>query len=141
MIQQGRCTLVTMLQIYKILGINCLVNAMVLSNLFLHGVKQGDRQLTILGMAVAALFFFVTRAERRAITDAFQIETAVVGSLSSSFGIHCFAVWRSFGYHCFGYPSCFGISRPLGSLFGAGRTVQSKRFKLLHFYAHLRGDH
>ena len=62
-IQQGRCTLVTMLQIYKILGINCLVNAMVLSNLFLHGVKQGDRQLTILGMAVATLFYFVTRAE------------------------------------------------------------------------------
>lgn len=62
-IQQGRCTLVTMLQIYKILGINCLVNAFVLSELFLHGVKQGDRQLTILGFAVAALFFFVTRAE------------------------------------------------------------------------------
>lgn len=62
-IQQGRCTLVTMLQIYKILGVNCLVNAMVLSRLFLHGVKQGDRQLTILGIAVAALFYFVTRAE------------------------------------------------------------------------------
>jgi len=62
-IQQGRCTLVTMLQIYKILGINCLVNAMVLSKLFLHGVKQGDRQLTILGVVVAALFYFVTRAE------------------------------------------------------------------------------
>ena len=62
-IQQGRCTLVTMLQIYKILGINCLVNAMVLSRLFLHGVKQGDRQLTILGIVVAGLFYFVTRAE------------------------------------------------------------------------------
>jgi manganese-transporting P-type ATPase len=62
-IQQGRCTLVTMLQIYKILGINCLVNAFVLSELFLHGAKQGDRQLTIFGFAVAALFFFVTRAE------------------------------------------------------------------------------
>lgn len=62
-IQQGRCTLVTMLQIYKILGINCLVNALVLSKLFVHGVKQGDRQLTILGVVIAALFFFVTRAE------------------------------------------------------------------------------
>ena len=62
-VQQGRCTLVTMLQIYKILGINCLVNAMVLSKLFLHGVKQGDRQLTILGVAVAALFLFVTRGK------------------------------------------------------------------------------
>jgi cation-transporting ATPase 13A1 len=62
-IQQGRCTLVTMLQIYKILGVNCLVNALVLSKLFLHGVKQGDRQLTVLGLVVAALFYFVTRAE------------------------------------------------------------------------------
>lgn len=89
---QGRCTLVTMLQIYKILGINCLVNAMVLSTLSIHGAKQvtlgelimlnglesfianqllfsfyltmqGDRQLTVLGVVVAALFFFVTRAK------------------------------------------------------------------------------
>jgi manganese-transporting P-type ATPase len=62
-LQQGRCTLVTMLQIYKILGVNCLVNATVLSKLFLHGVKNGDRQMTILGLGVAALFFFVTRGK------------------------------------------------------------------------------
>lgn len=62
-LQRGRCTLVTMLQIYKILGVNCLVNAMVLSTLFLHGAKQGDRQLTVLGMVVAALFLFVTRSK------------------------------------------------------------------------------
>ena len=62
-LQQGRCTLVTMLQIYKILGINCLVNAMVLSKLYMHGVKQGDRQLTVLGIGVAALFLFVTRGK------------------------------------------------------------------------------
>jgi cation-transporting ATPase 13A1 len=62
-LQQGRCTLVTMLQIYKILGVNCLVNATVLSKLFLHGVKNGDRQLTILGVGVAMLFFFVTRGK------------------------------------------------------------------------------
>jgi cation-transporting ATPase 13A1 len=60
-LQQGRCTLVTMVQIYKILGVNCLVNATVLSKLFLHGVKNGDRQMTILGLGVAVLFFFVTR--------------------------------------------------------------------------------
>ena len=62
-LQQGRCTLVTMLQIYKILGVNCLVNALVLTKLHMHGVKQGDRQLTILGLAVAAMFFFVTRGK------------------------------------------------------------------------------
>lgn len=62
-LQQGRCTLVTMLQIYKILGVNCLVNALVLTKLHMHGVKQGDRQLTILGLGVAALFLFVTRGK------------------------------------------------------------------------------
>ena len=62
-LQQGRSTLVTMLQIYKILGVNCLVNALVLTKLHMHGVKQGDRQLTILGVAVAALFLFVTRGK------------------------------------------------------------------------------
>jgi cation-transporting ATPase 13A1 len=62
-LQQGRCTLVTMLTIYKILGVNCLVNALVLTKLHMHGVKQGDRQLTILGVVVAALFLFVTRGK------------------------------------------------------------------------------
>ncbi|GMH87841.1 hypothetical protein TrVE_jg6816 [Triparma verrucosa] len=57
---QGRCTLVTMLQIYKILGVNCLVTAITLSRLTIVGVKQGDTQLTALGLIVAGLFFFVS---------------------------------------------------------------------------------
>jgi len=60
-LQRGRCTLVTMIQIYKILGVNCLVNALVLSSLHIAGAKQGDRQLTVVGLVVAALFFFVTK--------------------------------------------------------------------------------
>ncbi len=59
-IQQGRCTLVTMLQIYKILGVNCLVTALVLSRLTMMGVKQGDFQLTVTGLLVAVLFFLVS---------------------------------------------------------------------------------
>ncbi len=62
-LQQGRCTLVTMIQIYKILGVNCLVNALVLTKLHEKGVKQGDRQLTAVGMVVAGLFLFVTRGK------------------------------------------------------------------------------
>lgn len=57
---QGRCTLVTMLQIYKILGVNCLVTAVTLSRLTINGVKQGETQLTAVGIVVAALFFFVS---------------------------------------------------------------------------------
>jgi manganese-transporting P-type ATPase len=92
-IQQGRCTLVTMLQIYKVLGINCLVNALVLSKLFLHGAKQGDRQLTVLGMAVAALFYFVTRAEPLSTMSAIRPPASVLClqvllSISGQFIVH-----------------------------------------------------
>ena len=92
-LQQGRCTLVTMLQIYKILGVNCLVNAMILSKLFLHGVKQGDRQLTILGIVVAGLFFLVTRGKPLPNLSATLPPTSVLCtqalvSIGSQFFIH-----------------------------------------------------
>lgn len=92
-LQQGRCTLVTMLQIYKILGVNCLVNATILSNLFLHGVKQGDRQLTILGIIVAGLFFLVTRGKplpnlSATLPPASVLCTQSLVSIGSQFSIH-----------------------------------------------------
>jgi manganese-transporting P-type ATPase len=95
-LRQGRCTLVTMLQIYKILGVNCLVNATILSKLFLYGVKQGDRQMTFLGLLVAALFFFVTRGKPLSKLSAVRPPTSVLCtqallSISSQFLIH-FAV-------------------------------------------------
>jgi len=96
-LQQGRCTLVTMLQIYKILGINCLVNAMVLSNLFLHGVKQGDRQLTVTGLAVAALFLFVTRGKPLDSISPVRPPASVLcrsalASITMQFSIHFWAI-------------------------------------------------
>jgi manganese-transporting P-type ATPase len=96
-IQQGRCTLVTMLQIYKVLGINCLVNALVLSKLFLHGAKHGDRQLTVLGMVVAALFYFVTRAEPLSSLSPIRPPSSVLCfqvllSISGQFMVHCVTI-------------------------------------------------
>ena len=96
-LQQGRCTLVTMLQIYKILGINCLVNAMVLSKLFLHGVKQGDRQLTVTGIAIAALFLFVTRGKPLNNISPLRPPQSVLCaeallSIAIQFGIHFFCI-------------------------------------------------
>ena len=59
-IRQGRCALVTTLQMYCVLALNWLISAYSLSVLYLEGVKFGDRQMTITGMM---LFFFVTPSE------------------------------------------------------------------------------
>lgn len=61
-IRQGRSTLVTTLQMFKILGLNCLATAYVLSVMNLDGVKLGDVQATISGVFTAAFFLFISNA-------------------------------------------------------------------------------
>eukprot|EP00271_Cylindrocystis_brebissonii_P001230 TRINITY_DN11558_c0_g1_i1.p1 TRINITY_DN11558_c0_g1~~TRINITY_DN11558_c0_g1_i1.p1 ORF type:complete len:1051 (-),score=197.83 TRINITY_DN11558_c0_g1_i1:735-3746(-) len=62
-IRQGRSTLVTTLQMFKILGLNCLATAYVLSVMHLDGVKLGDTQATISGMFTASFFLFISHAK------------------------------------------------------------------------------
>ncbi|GFS45833.1 phosphate deficiency response 2 [Actinidia rufa] len=61
-IRQGRSTLVTTLQMFKILGLNCLATAYVLSVMHLDGVKLGDIQATISGVFTASFFLFISHA-------------------------------------------------------------------------------
>lgn len=97
-LRQGRCTLVTTIQMYKILALNCLINAFSLSALYLDGIKHGDTQMTIQGFLIAGCFMFLSwgkpidrLSRKRPQANIFNLY--IMSSILGQFLVHTAALW------------------------------------------------
>ncbi len=106
-IRQGRCTLVTTIQMYQILATNCLNSAYFLSVLYLDGVKYGDGQKTALGMLMTVSFITISFTKPlkdlssvRPFTSVFHpaLFSSMVGQFCLHLGTMMYAVKRSKEY-------------------------------------------
>jgi cation-transporting ATPase 13A1 len=59
-ISQGRTTVTTTYQMYKILALNSMISAYSMSTLYLDGVKNGDTQMTFIGLSMGILFLLIS---------------------------------------------------------------------------------
>lgn len=92
-IRQGRVALVSTIQMYKILALNCLISSYSLSVLYLAGMKFGDGQATISGILLSVCFLSISRgrpleklSKERPQDGIFNIY--IMGSILGQFAVH-----------------------------------------------------
>jgi len=92
-VRQGRCTLVSSIQQYQIMALQCLISSYSLSVLYLDGIKYADQQMTAAGMLGSISFMSVSRSKPldrlsavRPLTSIFH--PALFISLLGQFAIH-----------------------------------------------------